>query len=153
MVTDLVADVLRLVRADATAHGCALETVVDPALPPVFGDSVQLQQVLLNLVINAFDAMRAVQCERCRVEIAARVVDDQSVELSVRDFGPGLPADGPTRVFDRFYTTKHDGMGMGLAIVRSIVEAHGGTVGAQNAEGGGAQFWFRLPARLSAVAA
>jgi signal transduction histidine kinase len=110
---------------------------------------VQLQQVLLNLVINAFDAMRKAPCDPCRVEIASRLVDAGTVEVAVRDFGSGLPADAATRVFERFYSTKHDGMGMGLAIARSIIEAHAGTLGAENADGGGARFWFRVPVQVA----
>jgi signal transduction histidine kinase len=68
--------------------------------------------------------------------------------VSVRDFGPGLPADASLRVFERFFSTKQDGMGMGLAIARSIIEAHSGTLGAENADGGGARFWFRLPVQV-----
>jgi PAS domain S-box-containing protein len=145
----VIANVLRLVRADAIAHGCTLSTELEPALPPVLGDAVQLQQVLLNLIINAFEAMRKTPCDPCRVEITSRYVDAQSVEVSVRDFGPGLPADASTRVFKRFYSTKDDGMGVGLAIALSIVEAHAGTLRAENAEGGGARFWFRVPAQIT----
>lgn len=144
-LNEVITDVLRLVRADAFIHGCILITELDPALPPVLGDAVQLQQVLLNLVINAFDAMRKTPRDPCRVEIQSRVIDAHAVEVSVRDFGPGLPADAPARVFERFYSTKGDGMGMGLAIARSIIEAHAGTLDAENAEGGGARFWFRVP--------
>jgi two-component system sensor kinase FixL len=145
----VVASVLRLVRADAIAQGCTLATELEPALPPVLGDTVQLQQVLLNLIINAFDAMRKMPCDPCRVEITSQYVDEQSVEVSVRDFGPGLPADASARVFERFYSTKDDGMGVGLTIALSIVEAHAGTLRAENAEGGGARFWFRVPAKIT----
>jgi C4-dicarboxylate-specific signal transduction histidine kinase len=148
-VNEVIANVLRLVRADALAHGCALATELESALPPILGDAVQLQQVLLNLIINAFDAMRKSPCDSCRVEIASRYVDTKSVEVSVRDFGPGLPADESARVFERFFSTKNDGMGMGLAIARSIIEAHTGTLGAENAEGGGARFWFRVPTHVT----
>jgi signal transduction histidine kinase len=145
-VNEIITNVLRLVRADALAHGCTLVTEVEPGLPPVLGDSVQFQQVLLNLVINAFDAMRKSPCDPCRVEIIAKRIGADTVEISVRDFGPGLPEEAPERVFETFFSTKGDGMGMGLAIARSIIEAHAGTVGAENAEEGGARFWFRLPA-------
>jgi PAS domain S-box-containing protein len=149
-VNEVIADVLRLVRADALAHGCTLANELDPALPPILGDAVQLQQVLLNLIINAFDAMRKTPCHTCRVEIASRRADAKTVEVSVRDFGPGLPADTPLRIFERFFSTKSEGMGMGLAIARSIIEAHEGILGAANAEGGGARFWFRVPAQIAA---
>jgi two-component system sensor kinase FixL len=147
-LNEVIANVLRLVRADAIAHSCTLSTELEPTLPLVLGDVVQLQQVLLNLIINAFDAMRKTPCDPCRVEITSRSVDEQSVEVSVRDFGPGLPADALAQVFERFYSTKDDGMGVGLAIALSIVEAHAGTLCVQNAEGGGARFWFRVPAQI-----
>ncbi|HEY5894892.1 MAG TPA: PAS domain S-box protein [Chthoniobacterales bacterium] len=151
-VNEVVADVLRLVRADALAHGCTLTTKLEPTLSPVLGDAVQLQQVLLNLIINAFDAMRKTPNAPCRVEIQSRMIDTHAIEVAVRDFGPGLPADSPSRVFERFYSTKGDGMGMGLAIARSIIEAHAGTLDAENAEGGGARFWFRVPAYVTTPA-
>jgi signal transduction histidine kinase/ligand-binding sensor domain-containing protein len=146
----VITDVLHLVHADALAHGCTLGEELDAALPPVFGDAVQFKQVLLNLVLNAFDAMRNPPCEPCRIEIQSRVVDAQMVEVSVRDFGPGLPPEALDRIFERFFSTKRDGMGMGLNIARSIIEAHAGTLGAENAEGGGARFWFRVPAHTAA---
>jgi C4-dicarboxylate-specific signal transduction histidine kinase len=148
-VNEVIADVLRLVRADALAHGCALATELDSTLPVIFGNAVQLQQVLLNLIINAFDAMRRAPGDTCRVEIASRRADANSIKVSVRDFGPGLPEDGPRRLFERFFSTKSEGMGMGLAIARSIIEAHNGTLDAEDADGGGARFWFRIPAHIA----
>jgi PAS domain S-box-containing protein len=152
-VNAVIVNVVRLARPDAYARRCELTTDLEPALPSVLGDPVQLQQVLLNLVINAFDAMRTSSPPRdqCRAEISSRRIDAATVEVSVRDRGPGLPADAPSRVFERFYSTKRDGMGMGLAIARSIVEAHRGILDAQNADGGGARFWFRLPVHEAAA--
>lgn len=144
-VNALVTDVVRLASPDAYARGCVLKSDLDPTSPTVIGDPVQLKQVLLNLVINAFDAMSHSPQNECRVEVASRLGENRTVELSVRDRGAGLPSEGPSRVFDRFFTTKCDGMGMGLAIARSIVEAHGGSLQAENAEGGGARFWLRMP--------
>ncbi|HEX5176313.1 MAG TPA: MASE1 domain-containing protein, partial [Chthoniobacteraceae bacterium] len=151
-VNEIIAGVLRLVRADALAHGCTLTTELDSPLPRIFGDPVQLQQVLLNLIINAFDAMRKTPGAPCRVEIASRRADANSVKVSVRDFGPGLPADGSRRLFERFFSTKTEGMGMGLAIARSIIEGHAGTLDAENADGGGARFWFCIPAEIATAA-
>lgn len=128
-----------------TYSAVSLSTELEPALPPVLGDAMQFQQVLLNLVINAFEAMRKTPFDSYRIEITSRYVDPQSVEVSMRDFGLGLPADASTRVFERFYSTKDDGIGVGLAIALSIVQAHAGTLRAENAEGGGARFWFRVP--------
>jgi PAS domain S-box-containing protein len=144
-VNALVTDVVRLAAPDAYARGCLLKTDLDPMSPTVIADPVQLKQVLLNLVINAFDAMSQSPPDECRVEITSRLGEAGTVEVSVRDRGSGLPAEGPSRVFERFFSTKCDGMGMGLAIARSIVQAHGGTLDAENAEGGGARFWLRIP--------
>jgi len=150
----VIADVLRLVRADALAHDCTLATDLEPDLPAVTGDAVQLQQVLLNLVINAFDAMKQNPGEKCRVELSTRRDGANFIEVAVRDHGPGLPPDAPAKVFERFFSTKKEGMGMGLAIARSIIEAHGGTLDAANVAasvGRGARFWFRLPVRIAAA--
>jgi PAS domain S-box-containing protein len=152
-VNTVIVHAVRLARPDAIARNCELTTYPEPGLPPVLADPVQLQQVLLNLVINGFDAMRSLPPEQCRVEIASRLVSAEMVEVSVRDRGPGLPAGAPSRVFERFYSTKRDGMGMGLAIARSIIEAHSGTLDAENADGGGARFWFRIPVYMDAVVA
>ena len=110
------------------------------------GDPVQLQQVLLNLVINAFDAMRDTPPSRRKVLIATQSNGDGTVRTSVRDYGVGISEDMRDRLFDPFFSTKTEGLGMGLAIVRSIVESHGGTITAENADGGGARFEFVLPA-------
>jgi signal transduction histidine kinase len=105
---------------------------------------VQIQQVLINLVSNAFDAMRETPVGQRKVELVTQRTIDGSVRISVRDYGPGVPEEGRDRLFDHFFTTKEDGLGMGLAIVRSIVEAHGGRIAAENMDGGGACFHFTL---------
>ncbi len=160
---EVVASVLRLVRADARAQGCTLETELDPGLPAVTGDPVQLQQVLLNLIVNALDAMRQNSGVPRRITVSTRLVFPETVEVAVRDTGPGLPGDVGGRVFERFYSTKPEGMGMGLAIARSIIEAHfgkldGGNVPSEAAPAPGsppipargARFWFQLPVRKTA---
>jgi signal transduction histidine kinase len=114
-------------------------------LPAIEGDPVQLQQVLLNLVINAFDAMRGTPPSRRRVFVATQSNGDGTVRTSVRDHGVGISKDDRERRFDPFFSTKTEGLGMGLAIVRSIVEAHGGTIIAENVDDGGARFEFVLP--------
>jgi PAS domain S-box-containing protein len=145
-LNDVIAEVLRLTRSDALAHNCTVLTELHPALPKVDANLVQLQEVFLNLIVNAFDALKEVPIARRRVIIRTERDGDGAVRASVRDFGNGLPADKPERVFDRFFSTKREGMGIGLYIARSIAVAHGGTLGAENAKGGGAQFWLRLPA-------
>jgi two-component system sensor kinase FixL len=121
-------------------------TEFHPALPKVEADVVQLQQVFLNLIMNAFEASKDVLKLQRRVIIRTERDGDDAVRACVRDFGAGLPAEASERIFEQFFSTKREGMGMGLFISRSIVAAHGGTLWAENAKGGGAQFWLRLPA-------
>jgi two-component system sensor kinase FixL len=108
------------------------------------GDRVQLQQVLLNLVLNGMDAMAA-QAPEVRQLSITTVPEEATVRVGVHDHGPGIPADTLEQIFATFFTTKPHGMGMGLAISRSIVEAHGGKIWAENRPDGGATFWFWLP--------
>jgi PAS domain S-box-containing protein len=142
----VIADTLRLVRSDILIRETAVDTDFDSRLPDVEAAPVQIQQVLLNLIINALDAVEALPPAERRIIISTRSLKGESAEVSVRDFGTGLPADRPEKVFDHFFSTKAEGMGMGLTIARSIVEAHAGTLGAESAEGGGARFFFHLPA-------
>jgi PAS domain S-box-containing protein len=144
-LNEVIAEVLRLVRSEALARDCIVVTELHPAPPKVEANQVQLQEVFLNLILNAFDASKDVPTVRRRVIIRTEPDGLSSVRASVRDFGTGLPADLPERVFDRFFSTKQEGMGIGLFIARSIVAAHGGTLFAENAEGGGAEFCLRLP--------
>jgi PAS domain S-box-containing protein len=144
-LNDLVMKVVQMVKPNAMLHSCELGTFLDPGLPAVEGDPVQLQQVLLNLVINAFDAMRDMPARSRKVAIATERNGDGTIRISVRDYGVGIPVEARERVFDQFFTTKREGLGMGLAIVRSIIEIHGGTIAAENADDGGARFQFTLP--------
>jgi two-component system, LuxR family, sensor kinase FixL len=144
-LNDVIAEMVRLTRSDALAHDCTLLTDLYPALPKVEANLVQLQEVFLNLIVNAFEALKEAPRVRRRVIIRTDRDGDGAVRACVRDFGTGLPAEKPERVFDRFFSTKREGMGIGLFITRSIVVAHGGTLWAENAEGGGAQFSLRLP--------
>jgi signal transduction histidine kinase len=121
-------------------------TELDPHLPQVQAALVQIQQVLLNLIINALDAVEQLPPAERRIIISARSDKGDVAEVSVRDFGVGLPKDRPDKVFDHFFSTKQKGMGMGLTIVRSIIEAHGGTIIAENAPDRGARMVVRLPA-------
>jgi PAS domain S-box-containing protein len=150
-LNEVVMDAVRMLSPDAVLRSCQVETSLDASLRAIEGDSVQLQQVLLNLVINAFDAMRDTPTPRRKVVIATQLNGDGAVCTSVRDYGGGISEEMRDRVFDPFFTTKNEGLGMGLAIVRSIVESHGGTIKIENADGGGAQFEFVLPANGSST--
>jgi len=114
-------------------------------LPPVFGDLVQLQQVLLNLIVNGMDAIDEANREDRRVSVTATLDGAKTVEIALSDSGRGIPTDKLTHIFDPFFTTKPNGMGMGLPISRTIIEAHGGRLWAENRNGGGASFRFTLP--------
>jgi signal transduction histidine kinase len=144
-LNDVIDEVVRLTRSDALAHDCAVLTELHPALPKVEANLVQLQEVFLNLILNAFEASKEAPRVRRRVIIRTERDGDGAARACVRDFGTGLPTDVPERIFDRFFSTKREGMGIGLFIARSIVVAHGGTLRAENAEGDGAQFWLQLP--------
>src|SRR5437773_599397 len=150
-LNDLVLNVVRMVNPDAVLHSCEVQTLLDPNLPPIEADPIQLQQVLINLVINAFDAMRKTPLDRRKVVIATERNGDGTICTSVRDYGVGIPEEVRDRIFDHFFTTKAEGLGMGLGIVRSIVESHGGTVTAENVAVGGARFHFTLPASGAAL--
>jgi len=151
-VGELVGDVRALVRADAAARHVKLDVYVPGDLPPVRGDRVHLQQVLLNLVLNGMDAVNGTGGEEQRVSITALLDGAQAVEIAVSDTGTGIPADKLAHVFDPFFTTKPNGMGMGLPISRTIIEAHGGRFWAENNNSGGATFRFTLPIAQEAAA-
>ena len=139
-----------MVNSNAMLQSCQLETLLELNVPPTQGDPIQLQQVLLNLVINAFDAMRNTPLSRRKVVIATERNGDGAICMSVRDYGTGIPEEARERLFDHFFTTKTEGLGMGLGIVRSIVKSHAGTVAAENVDGGGARFHLTLPAGAGA---
>jgi C4-dicarboxylate-specific signal transduction histidine kinase len=142
----LISDTVRLVSSDILNRESVVTTELDPHLPQVQGTFVQVQQVLLNLIINALDAMEEFPAAERRIIISTRSDRGDVAEISVRDFGTGLPTDRPDKVFDHFFSTKQKGMGMGLAIVRSIIEAHGGTITGENLPDRGARMVVRLPA-------
>jgi PAS domain S-box-containing protein len=145
-LNSVITDTVRLVSSDVLNRESVVTTELDPHLPQVQAALVQIQQVLLNLIINALDAVEQLPPAQRRIIISTRSDKGDVAEVSVRDFGVGLPKDHPDKVFDHFFSTKQKGMGMGLAIVRSIVEAHGGTITAENAPDRGARMVVRLPA-------
>ena len=143
-VNELVLDIVMLLRGEALRYGVAIGTALAADLPPVTGDRVQLQQVLLNLLMNSLEATKGVEGRR-EITVSSRPEGGDHVQVVVADTGVGLPATGQDEVFNAFFTTKPDGTGMGLSISRSIIEAHGGRLWATSNEPRGAIFSFSLP--------
>jgi C4-dicarboxylate-specific signal transduction histidine kinase len=143
-INEAILEVLALTRHEMEKNRISVATQLAESLPPVRGDRVQLQQVILNLVINAIEAMSATSHGPRELAISTTRAD-AGVLVTIRDSGPGLPAESAERLFEAFYTTKSDGLGMGLSICRSIIEAHRGRLWATNSEQG-AVFNFMLPA-------
>jgi K+-sensing histidine kinase KdpD len=146
-IGEVIREILALARPGL--EGVQIETRLDPDLPAVLGDRVQLQQVLLNLVMNAGEAMKTVADRPWTLQISAGLNAADDIEVSVRDSGPGLAPDLLERVFSTFFTTKAEGLGMGLAICRSIIEQHGGRLWAESNADFGATFRFSLPVEKS----
>jgi PAS domain S-box-containing protein len=142
---ELAADVLRLADVESRRRGVLLELEVAPDLPEVQGDHVWLQQLLLNLMVNGMDAMAELPMRKRCLALRASRNGGAWVEVAVADAGHGIPAELLPRLFNSFFTTREQGMGLGLSISRSIVEAHGGRIWAENNPGGGATFRFTLP--------
>jgi two-component system sensor kinase FixL len=143
-LNEIVQEVLRLLHSDLLGRGTAVEAQLAPNLPSVDANPVHLQQVLLNLLTNSLEAMQSTPIGKRRIVISTKSEDTSSVLVSVCDSGDGLPKEDLDKVFTHFYSTKPNGMGMGLPIVRSIVEAHGGKLNAENSDEG-ARFFFCLP--------
>jgi signal transduction histidine kinase len=145
-VADIIREVVSLVQGEARARGVMVNCPSLTDLPAVLGDRVQLQQVILNLAMNGIEAMRSVTSRARVLDIGAERHAQNQLCIKVRDTGPGLEPQHRDRIFDAFYTTKSQGMGMGLAICRSIVDAHGGRLWAvPNQPGEGETFQFTLP--------
>ena len=144
-INEAILEVLTLVRGDAVKHDVKIQMRPATNLPRIVGDRVQLQQVMINLIINAIQAMSAVQGMR-ELHISTERSETDGVLVEVRDTGPGLSPESLSRLFEPFYTTKPEGMGMGLSICRSIIEAHGGQLWAIPCEPHGALFQFTIPA-------
>jgi C4-dicarboxylate-specific signal transduction histidine kinase len=141
----LIEEVLALVQGELRRHGVSLQTEFDPDLPAIVADRIQLQQVLLNLLMNAMESMSAVADRARLLRLRTRQPQPGLVEVVVQDSGLGLDLGHAARIFESFYTTKPEGLGMGLAISRSIVEAHSGQLSASANDGPGATFRVALP--------
>jgi PAS domain S-box-containing protein len=147
----LISDVLSLVHGDAVIRNISLTTRLAPDLPAVLGDRIQLQQVVLNLILNGAEAMSGVEGGERELVITTARSEPGAIEVAVRDAGIGLDAESADRMFEAFYGTKPDGMGMGLSISRSIVEAHGGRIWATQNAGSGATLHFTVPIPASFI--
>jgi signal transduction histidine kinase len=143
-INEAILEVVALTHGEAVKNSVSLQTQLAAGLPRIQGDRVQLQQVILNLIVNAVEAMSGVS-ERSRELLISTGKDSSGVLVAVQDSGPGLNPKSFDRLFDAFYTTKPGGMGMGLSICRSIVEAHGGRIWASRTAGPGATVQFTLP--------
>jgi len=138
--------VIDLIRADSLLQGLSMATDLSPRLAVIHGDGIQLQQVILNLILNAAAAMRNSPPGQRKIVVRTAMLDSRTVKAFVTDFGTGIDERHVDRLFEPFYTTKSEGLGMGLSISQTIVKAHGGTMEAWNNREGGATFAFTLPA-------
>lgn len=143
----IVNEASALALVGSREQGVETSVDLDPDATPVLADRVQIEQVLINLMRNAMEAMAS--CEVRRLSIRSRLLDPTVVELVVADTGPGIAPDVQKRLFQAFSSTKESGMGLGLSICRTIIEAHGGRIGARRAEGCGTEFYFTLPRAIS----
>jgi signal transduction histidine kinase len=148
-LSEMVQEVLAITNPEARQHRIWTRTELASGLPPVQGDRVQLQQVILNLVMNGIEAMKTVTGRPRELLIRSRSHGPGKVLVTVKDSGIGLDALHIERLFKPFYTTKPEGMGMGLSISRSIIEAHGGELSATTNSGPGATFQFALPTEMA----
>jgi PAS domain S-box-containing protein len=145
-IDDAILEVIALTRTEAANNSVSVRTQLAEGLPHVRGDRVQLQQVILNLIVNSIQSMSGVEDGNRELHISTVSIEPDGVCVAVRDTGPGLSPASLSRLFEPFYTTKPEGMGMGLSICRSIIEAHGGRLWATRCEPRGALFQFTIPA-------
>lgn len=143
-IAEVIEEAMLIVRHESQSKRIEIEIEVSDALPPVMADKVQVQQVIVNLAVNALQAMANIPSSRRILTVGATLNGAGHVEIRVDDSGPGIASDHLDQLFNGFFTTKENGMGMGLAICRSIIQEHGGSIGAANLAGG-ARFYFTLP--------
>ena len=144
-INAIIADTIEVIGTDAIVRNSIIKTEFEPNLPFVTGDRIQLQQVLLNLISNSFDAMENSKGAH-KILIHTARKDAGTIKVSIKDSGCGIPLKNIPKLFTRFFTSKPDGLGMGLSISRSIIESHGGRLDVENNSDRGAAFYFTLPA-------
>jgi PAS domain S-box-containing protein len=145
-LNEVIGVVVALLRADSLLQGLSIDTDLSPRLAAIHGDGIQLQQVILNLILNGAAAMRNSPSGQRKIIVRTAMLDSRTVKTFVKDFGTGIDERNIDRLFEPFYTTKPEGLGMGLSISQTIIKAHGGTMEAWNNREGGATFAFTLPA-------
>jgi C4-dicarboxylate-specific signal transduction histidine kinase len=145
-INQIACDAMEIGKIQANANGVALHMALEPRAIPVMGDAIQLQQVFLNLVMNGIDAVKGCPPGHRDIVISTSEVEGRCVEVSVSDSGPGISDENMESIFNPFFSTKENGMGVGLSLCRTIVEGHNGLIQAANGCAGGAVFRFRLPA-------
>jgi C4-dicarboxylate-specific signal transduction histidine kinase len=150
-VNMIIGDVLSIARGELEHHNVALKNELNNESLQVIVERVQLQQVLINLVTNAIDAMVSIENQERLLVVSAKLCDCDEIEICIRDSGVGIDDDSFPHLFDAFFTTKLHGMGMGLSICRSIVEGHRGRLWAERGRPNGAAFFIRLPAHRSSI--
>ena len=146
-INEVILEIISLVRNEAQRHSIAIRIELGEDLPKVMADSLQIQQVIMNLIMNGIDAMKDVDQPRA-ITIGSQSAEDQLLTISVSDTGIGLPQQQADKIFDAFFTTKPQGIGLGLRISRTIIEAHGGRLWATHNTPKGASFYFTLPTKL-----
>jgi len=144
-INDAVEEVLKLLSIDASTRKVSIKFERTAELPRVWCDPVHFQQVVLNLVLNGMEAMNGLPAEKRQVVVRTAPGDNGTVKVAVADSGHGIPVDQLPKLFQPFFTTKKEGMGMGLSIARTIVEAHHGKIWVENNSGVGATFYFTVP--------
>ena len=150
-INDVIKDIIALVQREMDSHRVSLRMELAPVLAMILGDRVQLQQVIINLVMNGIEAMQSITDRPRELVIRSHQDETHRVLVTVTDSGVGISAENADRLFNAFFTTKSSGMGMGLSICRSIIEAHGGRLWATANVPHGATFQFALPVNAHAV--
>ena len=142
---EVVRQCVVFLRHESEDKGVVITTKLQPDLPSVRGDRIQLQQVIVNLIVNSIQAMKTAPQVQREIYLETQLDDNARVLFSIRDTGTGIPVDHLDQIFDGFFTTKEGGLGIGLAICQSIIKAHGGEIAASNRPEGGAMFGFSIP--------